>query len=257
MSFRTLAGTHFSGINFYIVSNQEEVRYAYLRPAQFKARLQQKPLAYIPLGTLEWHGEHLPLGADAIQSEALMIAVARKIGGIVLPTLFLGPDRRMETTDGQYLVGMDYAKSTSPQQQLAGSAYWVSYDFFKQMLEQILEQLSRAGFKAVFADGHGPSRRTWREMMPTWEKQFNLELYGVTEEILPSWTYMIDHAAKNETSITLFTSPELVDLSVFNLGAESPLLGVNGEHPFLASAEHGREIFTETVERLNHLLKIN
>ena len=223
------------------------VKYAELRPEEFRRRINQKPLAYLPLGTLEWHGEHLPLGADAIQSEALMIECAKRFGGIVLPPLFLGPDRRMETGDGSYLIGMDYAKSTSPNKQLDGSCYWVNYDFFKQLLENILEQLKRAGFKAVFADGHGPSRRTWTEMIPAWEDKYGLKLFGITEAMKDQWNYMSDHAAKNETSITLYVQPELVDLSVFSQGENSPLTGVNGEHPFLATSKYGKQLFEKAV----------
>lgn len=232
----------------------QKVKYAELQPAEFRTRLQEKPLAYLPLGTLEWHGEHLPLGADAIQSEALMISCAQRFGGIVLPPLFLGPDRRRDNENGTYLVGMDYAKSTSPCKQLAGSCYWISYDFFKTLLENILEQLHRAGFKAVFADGHGPSRRTWTEMMPVWEQQYGMKLFGVTDTLKDDWMYMTDHAAKNETSITMFVAPQLVDLSVFTEQEYSLLCGVNGEHPYFASGSYGREILEHTVKQLGKLL---
>ncbi len=230
--------------------NNAKVKYVELRPAEFRQRLQQKPLAYLPLGTLEWHGEHLPLGADAIQSEALMIACAQQFGGIVLPPIFLGPDRRMEREDGSYLIGMDYAKSTSPEQPLTGSCYWVSYDFFKQLIENILEQLNRAGFKAVFADGHGPSRKTWTEMTSTWEKKYKMKLLGIPDAIKTEWNYMIDHAAKNETSITLYVQPSLVDLSVFTQGEHSPVTGVNGEHPVNASTAAGEVIFKKAVQQI-------
>jgi len=223
------------------------VKYAELRPETFRQRLHQKPLAYLPLGTLEWHGEHLPLGADAIQSEALMIECAKRFGGVVLPPLFLGPDRRMEIDDGSYLIGMDYAKSTSPNKQLDGSCYWVSHDFFKQLIENILEQLKRAGFKAVFADGHGPSRRVWTEMIPEWEAKYGMKLLGISESVKEQWNYMSDHAAKNETSITMYVQPELVDLSVFLQGENSPLTGVNGEHPFLATSEYGKQLFEKAI----------
>lgn len=225
-----------------------------LRPAEFRERLQQKPLAYLPLGTLEWHGEHLPLGSDALQSEALMAACAERFGGIVLPPLFLGPDRRVDREDGTYLVGMDSARSTNPNRQLTGSAYWVSYDFFKELLENILEQLKRAGFNTVFADGHGPSRRTWVEMIPAWEERFGLRLLGVTEEMKSQWTYMIDHAAKNETSIMMHVQGELVDLSVFVDEERSLLTGVNGVHPYLASAEEGKQYLEKALEILKPLL---
>lgn len=235
--------------------HDDPVKYIELRPAAFAARLKQKPLAYLPLGTLEWHGEHLPLGADAIQSEALMVACAQRYGGIVLPPLFLGPDRRMELEDGTSLVGMDYAKSTSPQRQLPGSCYWVSYEFFELLLGNILTQLKRAGFTAVFADGHGPSRRTWVEHISHWEQQYGLRLLGVTDELKPNWQYMTDHAAMNETSIMQYVAPALVSMSVFTAGEASPLVGVNGVHPSNASAEKGAELFESTIQLLAPLLQ--
>jgi creatinine amidohydrolase len=60
-----------------------EVRYQMLRPAQIVARRKERPVVYIPLGTLEWHGEHNPLGADALQAEGLAILCAQKGGGLV------------------------------------------------------------------------------------------------------------------------------------------------------------------------------
>ncbi len=234
---------------------EEPVQYSYLRPSQFRERLQQLPLAYLPLGTLEWHGEHLPLGADSLQSEALMIQAAEKFGGIVLPPLFLGPDRRMDREDGSYIVGMDYAKSTSPHQQLPGSAYWVSDDFFIQLLENILGQLKRAGFKAVFAHGHGPSRKRWCENIPRWEQQFGLNLKGITDEEKDQWDFMNDHAARNETSIMLYTHPGLTDLSVFEQGEDSPLLGVNGVHPFTATADVGETSMQRALQLLGQWIQ--
>lgn len=231
-----------------------KVKYTELRPEEFRERMKQKPVAYLPLGTLEWHGEHLPLGADAIQSEALMIYCAQQFGGIVLPPLFLGPDRRMDLEDGSYLIGMDYAKSTSPQQPLTGSCYWVSYDFFKVLLESILEQLKRAGFKAVFADGHGPSRRTWTEMIPHWQEKFGMHLFGITEDIKATWNYMNDHAAKNETSITMYLNPLLVDLTLFTDGEQSPLVGVNGLHPYTASVAEGEKVFNQAAQQIGKLI---
>lgn len=234
---------------------EHPVQYSYLRPSQFRERLQRQPLAYLPLGTLEWHGEHLPLGADSLQSEALMIRAAEKFGGIVLPPLFLGPDRRMDREDGSYIIGMDYAKSTSPHQQLPGSAYWVSDDFFIQLLENILGQLKRAGFKAVFAHGHGPSRKRWCENLPRWEQQFGLHLKGITDEEKDQWDFMNDHAARNETSILLYTHPELTDLSVFEQGEDSPLLGVNGVHPFTATAEVGEASMQRALQLLGQWIQ--
>ena len=81
------------------------------------------------------------------------------------------------------LHGMDYADSTDPHRQLDGSCYWVSDGFFGMLVDAILAQIKRAGFKFVFADGHGPSRRAWREAMTEREQRFGLKLAGVTDEV--------------------------------------------------------------------------
>jgi hypothetical protein len=78
-----------------------KVRFDELLPHEFRRRLAERPIAYLPLGTLEWHGEHLPLGSDAMQSEGLMMECARRFGGIVMPPIYLGPDRAKLTDEGK------------------------------------------------------------------------------------------------------------------------------------------------------------
>ena len=119
----------------------EKVRYAELLPCEFRARLAARPIAYLPLGTLEWHGEHLPLGSDGIISEGLMCRCAEQFGGIVMPSIHLGPDRAALQEDGRHLQGMDYADVTTPQRQLDGSCYWISDGLFTVLIDAILEQL--------------------------------------------------------------------------------------------------------------------
>ena len=43
-----------------IKRSSDRFRYFELRPEEFRARIEQCAVAYVPLGTLEWHGEHLP-----------------------------------------------------------------------------------------------------------------------------------------------------------------------------------------------------
>ena len=69
----------------------KKVLYEELLPEECVQRIKEMPVAYLPLGTLEWHGPHMPLGADGIQSKELFVRVAEKVGGVVLPKLFMGP----------------------------------------------------------------------------------------------------------------------------------------------------------------------
>jgi hypothetical protein len=40
---------------------QSVVEYEHLLPYQFAARIEAPPLVYVPVGFLEWHGEHMAL----------------------------------------------------------------------------------------------------------------------------------------------------------------------------------------------------
>jgi len=78
---------------------EEEVRYHMLRPAQIVARRKACPVAYLPIGNLEWHGEHNPVGTDTLQAEALAILCARKGGGLAFPPLWYGESRLTRATE--------------------------------------------------------------------------------------------------------------------------------------------------------------
>jgi creatinine amidohydrolase len=230
-----------------------KVRFDELLPHEFRKRLAERPIAYLPLGTLEWHGEHLPLGSDAIQSEGLMVECARRLGGIVMPPIYLGPDRAKAMDEGKMLVGMDYAGSTTPPRQLDGSCYWVPAGFHLLLVDAILAQLKRAGFRAVFADGHGPSRTSWVENLPEREARFGLKLFGVTKDIARQWKSQVDHAARNETSLVMHLRPNLVDLSQLPQARSTWPQGVAGEDPREATAAYGKECFERSVELVRQI----
>ncbi|MFC1607204.1 creatininase family protein [Candidatus Latescibacterota bacterium] len=218
-----------------------KVHYSDLLPHEFRKRLADLPLAYLPLGTLEWHGEHIALGADAIQSESLMAECAKEIGGIVMPPIHLGPDRAKLLDDGNCLHGMDYADVTTPNRQLDGSCYWISKALYMSIIDGILTQLKRTGFTSVFADGHGPSRWSWAEDLKERESRFGLKLFGVTEDIVKQWKSQVDHAAKNETSLMMHYRPELVDLTKLPSSRSVWPQGVGGEAPRTANVAYGAE----------------
>lgn len=229
-------------------TSEPRVRMAELLPHEFRTRLRARPVAYLPLGTIEWHGEHLPLGSDAIQSEELMVECARQLGGIVMPALYVGPDRAKLQPDGSYLIGMDYAPSTQPPRQLEGSCYWVSQGVFSALLDAILLQIRRAGFQAVFADGHGPSRTSWSAGIEDRQRRFGLKLLGVTPELKGRWRSQTDHAARNETSQMLHYRPDLVDLSQLPADRAVWPQGVGGKDPRDATAAFGRECIAASIE---------
>ncbi len=70
--------------------NDTPVQIEQLRPSQIRAALSACPIVYQPLGTLEYHQEHLPIGLDALTAQGLCLGAARQVGGVVCPVLYFG-----------------------------------------------------------------------------------------------------------------------------------------------------------------------
>lgn len=234
----------------------EPVLYAELTPRQFRSRLDAAPIAYIPLGTLEWHGEHLPLGSDGIQSQGFFIELARRAGGIVLPMLPFGPDMTQEH-DGRDYYGMDILSyPNAAPQQLLGSAYWMQQELFEQVLDSMVKQLVRAGFKIIVGHGHGPSVCAFVGKKIEWESTFGIKAFicwrGDESDGLGIQT---DHAAANETSLVMALRPDLVAMENLNPVPNVPPLGIDGKDPREhATAELGRRAIAMQVERMAEVL---
>ena len=67
-----------------------EARLEYLLPHEIRARLAERPVVYLPLGTIEWHCEHLPVGLDGLTAHGLCLRAATQDGGLVYPALYFG-----------------------------------------------------------------------------------------------------------------------------------------------------------------------
>ncbi len=56
----------------------------------FARRIRDNALVILPVGALEAHGPHLPLGTDQIQAEVTALAIADRVNGLVAPTVAYG-----------------------------------------------------------------------------------------------------------------------------------------------------------------------
>lgn len=239
--------------------NGSKVLYEELTPKEFRVRIAEAPIAYLPLGTIEWHGEHLPLGSDGLQSKKFLETVATEVGGIVLPMYFLGPDIS-KAVDEKELYGMDIHRAKEhgrPEQQLDGSAYWISDSLFSDVVEATLVQLKRAGFKIVVYHGHGPSTGFVSKRSEEWQKKYDIKMFNCWGGESPKgYGIMTDHAAMNETSLVMAMYPELVQMENLPSDTAQWPLGVSGKDPrIFASPEVGIKSINEQKERMGTILR--
>lgn len=239
----------------------KKMLYEELTPTEFSARLNKCPVAYLPLGTIEWHSNHLPLGSDGLQSQEFFKRLADEVGGIVLPMLFLGPDGHDTIINGKEYYGMDCGKNFSKQctyeiQQLTGSAYRVTDSTFDIMMNDIMKQLSRAGFRMVIAHGHGPSTKYIGSHAQEFKARYNLIVMNCWGNDSTNLCLQCDHAGANETSIMMYVHPELVEMD--NLPRDPAIwpLGMLGMDPRIhASKKFGKSIIDFEVKKMANVIR--
>ncbi len=132
-------------------------RLEWLRPAEIIEEMEQRPLVYLPLGPLEWHGPHLPIGTDALDAQAVALRVAERVGGVVLPTFFCGTERERPSQQlrdlgfrgDEWMVGMDFPKNTL-------KSLYFREEFMALLLREMLHLVAQQGYELVIIiNGHG------------------------------------------------------------------------------------------------------
>ncbi|MCX5683228.1 MAG: creatininase family protein [Planctomycetota bacterium] len=234
----------------------DEVRYHLLRPAQVVARRKECPVVYIPVGTLEWHGEHNPLGADTLQAEGLAALAARKGGGLVFPPLYFGENRSEGLMESCAADREDIARLMDlPPENFAPDRmpFGVTDQTlnFNRLLLHILAEADSLGFRVgVLVAGHYPLLDHAQAAV----LQFNRRRRTAHDGGMLAWAcgdwallrrngypQAGDHAAGWETSNLLALCPETVDLSALPPKGERAV-GVAGTIPPQdATAALGRE----------------
>ena len=217
-----------------------KVRYEEMLPHEIVARRKEFPAAFIGLGGLEWHGEHLAVGNDALKAEKLCELAAAHSGGFAFPTLWYGEPRTtalMEVNhdeDGQIKSHMRFKKrkfsptyfSRTPEQQV---------EFYQQLLYHTLVQMNTLEMKAVcLLCGHYPLHKWAAATVKKFNRDFkDTQAFAGIEFHYPAKSKHVggDHAAKWETSYLWYLRPDCVDMSVFLNRNSEPLIGVGGIDP--------------------------
>jgi creatinine amidohydrolase len=218
-----------------------ERRYERLGHAALDALVAEAPIAWVPVGTLEHHGPHLPFGVDGFEAHGLLREAAARAGGVVLPATYVASG----------CLDLPYTLSFSPR-------------LVELLVRETVERLADRGFRVVVVlTGHGPLdlihliKRTCAEVAATRD---DLSAYGLCwlelnaarlEGPEDGEPRVVDHAALVETSWMLALEPELVQLERLTDDPEAEHAGVYGRNPrFTASGEWGRSAIDAAAELL-------
>jgi creatinine amidohydrolase len=179
---------------------------------QGRVREERAPV-FLPVGALEQHGPHLPLGTDAMLAAAVTEAAAGETAGLAAPALAYGYKSQPKCGGGQHFPG-----TTSLDAQT-----------LSQTVRDAVREFARHGVeKLVIVNGHYENQwfliegidLAMRELggrtpltimrMEYWDFLTPVTLASVFPDGFPG--HALEHAAVIETSLMLHYHPELVRL---------------------------------------------
>lgn len=191
--------------------NPEVCKYKFecLNPVQIDKALADAPIMYIPMGTYEWHGNHLPVGNDAVKAHALCLLTAQQTGGLVMPPFYYG-------TAGHIGYPLTVLVREEP---------------IMELMRATLEEMVKWGVKvAVIFTGHfsGEQMDMVKRIAQAWDDP-RMKVLNLTDYMLPNPPFFPDHAAIFETSMLNGIMPELVHLENIPDMESAPANDPNGD----------------------------
>jgi creatinine amidohydrolase len=180
----------------------QSVMWKELTAADLRGRAQAGAVVLLPVGSMEQHGPHLPVGVDTYLSEAACRAAAEAIAAemqiVVAPTLWCG---------------------MAEHHMAFGGTFTFDIPTYRAVLLSLLKSIERHGFKRVLiVNGHGGNVAALAAFLPDFTRETSLTLRVTTPydsaktgiaEVLEDQEG-IHHACEVETSMMMVVAPDLV-----------------------------------------------
>lgn len=172
------------------------MRLAHITPLQVQEYLKTNDMILIPIGSLENHGRHMPLGTDTLIPDRILTLLEERIDPeelMIAPTLPYGSTDFLESFPGSISLGNE---------------------LLVQVLERICLSLFEDGFrKFIILNGHGGNTVPIDSVSLTLHKKgarcLCLNWWTMAGELNPAWKG--GHGGGEETAAILAVDPALVD----------------------------------------------
>lgn len=189
----------------YAIAQELHSRWDELTASEWaKALESSNKTCILPIGILEKHGPHVPIGSDLIQVREWAARATKKEYAVVFPDYFYGQINEARQQYGSFA--------------LPERVVW-------DLLEATCDEIARNGFnKIVIINGHGGNPQLIRYFIQTrLEKQRNYAVYFFEPgsdsaynkkmaELHKSDPAGDQHAGERETSSLLYLRPDLVKM---------------------------------------------
>lgn len=227
----------------------------YMRPAQIGEAVERDLPLILPIGCVECHGHHLPVGCDTIIVEEVARRLEGRIECVIAPTVDYG-------STGYDVSGPELGTMDVAPEELLSYARGVLRGLlrlgFRRILVWVFHQGDRGPLATTF---HLTGQRLVEELMG---RERGEGWWGAKRPDLPDRTFSMiqvrsvvhpqssppaggDHAGLNETSYMLAACGDKVDMSL--LTEDGPWYTLTpGDRAADGTTERGEEMFEAMVE---------
>jgi creatinine amidohydrolase len=212
------------------------MRYEMMLPHQIRAAIEERWPVVLPLGVLEYHGEHMAVGMDTLAVVKLLELLERETRLIILPPFYYGASSyAVEPPEGAGSVHVNADKLFPFAQDLFRALLRIGFRNIHFFIHHQTENFAAgmptdlafkfAARQAIFEfleKEHGEGWWGSEQMADYYAQQatgddpFNW-IKGhalMTPEIIQQ--YPFDHAGEGETSLLMALCPEAVDMKKFS-----------------------------------------
>jgi len=170
-----------------------------MTPQEITDALKEVDTVVVPLGSVEQHGPHLPVGTDILIPVTVAKRVAERAKVLVAPPIYYGNSLSMVDMKGVFTVTPDTLAS---------------------LLLDLCKSFARQGFKKiVFINGHGGNKQVLsfigqKARIETGALIVRIDWWDIAAQEIPEICEKeVVHADEGETSMMLACRPELVDMT--------------------------------------------
>ena len=152
------------------------MKWEYLREEEFEGAIEKSGgLCVIPIGCLEKHGQHLPVGCDAIHSMGIVEMAAEMEDVMIFPTgMWVGDVTGYHSLQGDMIKQRHNRGGIS-----------MNLNTVLTVMEELCDEIARNGFrKILFVNGHGGNTNMLEHFIRS--QGYNLKPYATM------WTRYVD-----------------------------------------------------------------
>lgn len=250
-----------------MVSPPEPLRLEHMTWLEARSEVEAGTPIVLPVGAIEQHGPHLPLGTDGFIPHHIAVEMAAQRRLVVAPPMFYGAYSRPRSGGGRHFPG----SVGLPGRVLEQVVRFVVEDFLRQGFRQVV--ILNGHFENAWTlleaaeQASEPYHTTSKVLLVNWWDQVGPDdVQRIFGDSFPGWE--AEHASITETSMMEALAPDLVRADRKQAGGAERVISYDifpapddilwpngvGYSALEASADTGKALLALLIDRLTSIL---